>query len=70
MWNGKCEMGIMWNGNYVKWDFPRGKQGSGYSFEEVSLSKSGNEKEWGTSGSSYSKEIKTTKTTGGKRPWE
>ena len=46
-----------------------GKQGNGYSFEKVSLNKSGNEKEWGSSGSSYSKEVKTTKATGGKRPW-
>ena len=63
-----------------------GKQGSGYSFEKVSLNKSGNEKEWGSSGTSitfkgaskglsgsgsgYTKELKTTKVTGGKRPWE
>ena len=46
-----------------------GKQGSGYAFEKVSLNKSGNEKEWGISGSSYSKDAKTAKVTGGKRPW-
>ena len=38
--------------------------------KKVSLNKSGNKKEWGTSGSSYSKEVKTTKSTGAKRSWE
>ena len=33
----------------------REKQGSGYSFEKVTLNKSGNEKERGTSGSHYFK---------------
>ena len=38
--------------------------------KKVSLNKFGNEKEWGTSGSSYSKEVKTKKVIRGKRPWE
>ena len=38
--------------------------------KKVSLNKSGNEKQWGISGSSYSTEVKTTKATGGKISWE
>ena len=54
-----------------------GKSGSGYSIEKVALNKSGNEKSFkgtnkGTSGTGsgyYKEEIKTTKATGGKKPW-
>ena len=57
-----------------------GKGGSGYSIENVTLNKSGNEKDWkskgGLSGSGttgiaiYKEEKKVSKATGGKRPWE
>ena len=51
-----------------------GKSGSGYSIEKVALNKSGNEKEWGSSGSSLtfkgtSKGGASHKVTGGKKPW-
>ena len=49
-----------------------GKSGSGYGVESVSLAKSGNEKDWRSSGSSlaYRGASKTTKTTGGKKAWD
>ena len=49
-----------------------GKSGSGYAVETGSLARSGNEKDWRSSGSSvlYKGASKTTRTTGGKKAWD
>ena len=58
--------------------FGKGGKASGYSIENVSLNKSGNEKQWGTSGSKVETSVVykgASKTTagagkGGKRAWD